>query len=291
MFEGLITLGVATGFAHALQSGQAFREARATGSASWWARVGRWAGLAGLPGLILWLLVSVPLVVASLYLLMAGLWIALLRLVLPSPESSIYRERLEAPRAAVPTPPPTPRTPSARTAAAEPSATPPVGSTRPTVAPPPAPRTPSTHPAPGEVPAAATVEREVIERTVQLHCRFCGSQVSKPLRETLETVTHPSSPGYYAWFHRSDSEAGVLTLKRQDLSGSVLPLEHHPDRIGCCGFPGGSKPNIKCHGCGNWVLVDIEDCQAPRMTAARTKEVEIRPVSSGGGPVAEAGKR
>jgi len=130
---------------------------------------------------------------------------------------------------------------------------------------------------------------ELSRQRIRLHCRQCGSPVSKPIRETLETTTHPNSPGQYAWLYRvgceaslrgqsrTDPEIGVLTLKRRDLDGSVLPLEHHPDRIGCCGFPGGTEPNIKCHGCGHWILVDIEDCQAPAMTAARTKEIELRP--------------
>ena len=124
---------------------------------------------------------------------------------------------------------------------------------------------------------------------MRLHCRQCGSPVSKPILEASETTTHPSSHGSYAWLYRvgreasvrgqtrTGPEAGVLTLKRRDLDGSVLPLEHHPDRLGCCGFPGGVEPNIKCHGCGHGILVDIPDCQASAMTAARTKEIELRP--------------
>ena len=126
---------------------------------------------------------------------------------------------------------------------------------------------------------------------VRLHCRFCGSPVSKPLLETSESAIRTPDAGTYTWLYRvgcevsrqgqqrTDPEVGVLRFKRRDLDGSVLPVVHHPDRIGCCGFPGGTEPNIRCHECGHWILVDIEDCQAPRMTAARTKEIELRSVT------------
>ena len=137
----------------------------------------------------------------------------------------------------------------------------------------------------------AVEARQVTRRRARLHCRSCGSPVSKPLVEATESRSGLPVAGTYVWLYRVGPEVsrqrrrlagpdvGILRIKRRDLDGSVLPLEHHPDRVGCCGFPGGTEPNIRCHACGHWVLVDIEDCQAPAMTAARTNEIEVRPVS------------
>lgn len=153
----------------------------------------------------------------------------------------------------------------------------------------PSPRRP---PAPPSSPPRPRYPAAPNPQLYRLHCRSCGSVLTRPMREY-----HPRAVSNRGCFRYGRSIApgtemrptqvdvlpgdaqvtdNAVFFSLAELDGAAIPLTWNTSSEGCCGPEARAGANVMCHGCGSWALFFNETCYSPSFYAGRPEEVELR---------------
>lgn len=132
------------------------------------------------------------------------------------------------------------------------------------------------------------------EDLFRIHCRQCGSPLTRPLRERRPGAITSEHVGWFRYGHSIQPSGGkgwlapievvpgdaanAIYFSSGDLASAALP--HRYKSAGCCGPEARHGPNLLCHGCGAWALLYNESCYSRHFVAGRLDEIELRPLGA-----------